>query len=89
MRTKALVSALVLFGSTAAIAQVAGTQDAPLTNNSTEAPEGWEETTPPPAPDGTGDTTTTTEDPLGAPDAGDTTPPPTDPTAPPPPAPQG
>lgn len=83
MRTKALASALILLGSTAALAQVADTQDAPVENN-TQAEQAWDnsatttepvpaEETTPPAP---------TKEPTGEPSEDDLTTPPTDPTPP-------
>ncbi len=84
MRTKALASALILLGSTAALAQVTDTQDAPAENNmqaeewtgsttpNTTAPVPMGETTPP-AP---------TEAPMGDPSEDDLTTPPTDPAPP-------
>lgn len=88
MRTKALASALILFGSTAALAQVADTQEAPVENN-TQAEESWDSPAPAPAPDTTApvptDETTPpapTEEPTGDPSEDDLTTPPTDPTPP-------
>lgn len=91
MRTKALASALILFGSTAALAQVADTQDAPVENNM-QAEEAWDNsstprptTDPVPAEPVPADETTPpapTEEPMGEPSEDDLTTPPTDPTQP-------
>ncbi|MHA3840864.1 hypothetical protein ACX0GZ_06575 [Sphingomonas aestuarii] len=85
MRTKALASALILFGSTAALAQVADTQDTPVENN-VQAEEAWDGSTTPettePVP--TDETTppAPTEEPMGEPSEDDLTTPPTDPVPP-------
>jgi|GEM_PF-3315392 hypothetical protein len=85
MRTKALASALILFGSTAALAQVADTQDAPVENN-VQAEEAWDgSTTPEPTEPVPADETTPpapTEEPTGEPSEDDLTTPPTDPVPP-------
>ena len=86
MRTKALASALILFGSTAALAQVADTQDAPVENNM-QAEEAWDNSsTPAPTTDSVPADETTppapTEEPMGEPSEDDLTTPPTDPTPP-------
>ena len=82
MRTKALASARILFGSTAALAQVADTQDAPVENN-VQAEEAWDgSTTPEPTEPVPADETTPTEEPTGEPSEDDLTTPPTDPVPP-------
>ena len=85
MRTKALASALILFGSTAALAQVADTPDAPVENNM-QAEEAWDNSTTPETTDPVPLDETTppapTEDPMGEPSEDDLTTPPTDPTPP-------
>ena len=95
MRTKALASALILFGSTAALAQVADSQDVPVENNM-QAEEAWDNSTTPapttdpvPAEPMPADETTPpapTEEPMGEPmgepSEDDLTTPPTAPTPP-------
>ena len=83
MRTKALASALILLGSTAAIAQVADTQDATVENN-VQAEEAWDNsaTTTNPVPADETTPPAPTEVPTDEPGEDDLTTPPTDPTPP-------